>query len=578
LWIELLKNTYYKSLSSAGGAGGELETLPNIDINIKCGNSLVSRFAIDADLKQALKKSKWTIESYRVAVATYRNAENKEEKREMEQLIENIKTDFRSEIESPFKKKISEARGKADALAVKILNLKTFGEKADKQMLADHEKAVEALAKLEREREEVIANKIYENAFEWRFEFPEVLNDEGDFVGFDVVIGNPPYGVNLKKEKGNFYDSFYDTFNLRGESYTLFVERAVTILKRNGYFSYIIPDTILNLGFTESIRKYVLKNTKIGELTLLPSNVFSDATVDTILLFFQKDASKNEYNKTDVQINVFDKKQVIQDLNLPIRSFKINSKIWHETNSFNLQGNSMELEIISRMDRIFPLLDSFTEMFSGVKAYEVGKGKPAQTQEIRDNKPFTSKERKAKDWLPFFDGKDIGHYSLLWKENNWIYYGPWLAAPRLPENFEGEKILIRKITGKTLIANYIFYTSYCNTLLFVLKLRKELANISYKALLGVLNSRFIGWYFRKKFQITEADTFPQIMIRDIQQFAVPNVSNQITFEIESIVDKIISQKEEYPTINTSDLENQIDQLVYQLYDLTEEEIRIIETA
>ena len=85
LWIELLKNAYYKNAT-------ELETLPNIDINIKCGNSLVSRFAIDADLKQALKKSKWTIDSYRIAVDTYRNAESKEQKREMERLIADIKS------------------------------------------------------------------------------------------------------------------------------------------------------------------------------------------------------------------------------------------------------------------------------------------------------------------------------------------------------------------------------------------------------------------------------------------------------------------------------------------------------
>jgi adenine-specific DNA-methyltransferase len=91
LWIELLKNAYYKNAT-------ELETLPNIDINIKCGNSLVSRFAIDADLRQALKKSKWTIDSYRIAVDTYRNAESKEQKREMERLIADIKSDFRSEI------------------------------------------------------------------------------------------------------------------------------------------------------------------------------------------------------------------------------------------------------------------------------------------------------------------------------------------------------------------------------------------------------------------------------------------------------------------------------------------------
>ena len=93
LWIELLKNAYYKNAT-------ELETLPNIDINIKCGNSLVSRFAIDADLSQALKKSKskWTIDTYRIAVDTYRNAESKEQKREMEKLIADIKSDFRSEI------------------------------------------------------------------------------------------------------------------------------------------------------------------------------------------------------------------------------------------------------------------------------------------------------------------------------------------------------------------------------------------------------------------------------------------------------------------------------------------------
>ncbi|MDO8897200.1 MAG: hypothetical protein Q7V19_06075, partial [Bacteroidales bacterium] len=128
LWIELLKNAYYKNST-------ELETLPNIDINIKCGNSLVSRFAIDADLKQALRKSKWTIDSYRIAVDTYRNAESKEQKREMERLIADIKNDFESKIESPFISKIAAARGKADNLAIKILNLKAFGENTDKKLL-----------------------------------------------------------------------------------------------------------------------------------------------------------------------------------------------------------------------------------------------------------------------------------------------------------------------------------------------------------------------------------------------------------------------------------------------------------
>ncbi len=579
LWIELLKNAYYKNNAAFGSAQPALETLPNIDINIKCGNSLVSRFAIDADLKQALKKSKWSIDSYRIAVDTYRNAESKEQKREMERLIANIKSDFRSEISlnDPKAKKLRKLSGDLFQMTNQG-QLFEMGKKEKADWNNKVTRLTEEIKKLETEIEEIKANKIFENAFEWRFEFPEVLNDDGDFVGFDVVIGNPPYGVNFNKENGKFFEKLYETFNWRGESYTLFIEKSISVLNKLGHFSFIIPDTILNLGFTESIRKYILKNAKVSELTLLPSNVFADATVDTILLFFQKATTTDEYNIVDVLVNTFDKKILIQDLNSPVRRFSINSETWTLTNSFNLQSDSDEINIISNVDKKFTAIETFTDMFSGVKAYEVGKGKPAQTVEIRDTKPFNSKERITKDWLPFFDGKDIGYYSLLWKENNWIYYGAWLAAPRLPENFEGEKILIRKITGKTLIANYIPYTSYCNTLLFVLKLKKDKAKISYKALLGVLNSRFIGWYFRKKFQITDEDTFPQIMIRDVQQFAVPNEQNTETKKIETLVDQILAKKSQDNSADTTDLETQIDQLVYQLYELTEEEIKIVENA
>src|SRR5690606_10103841 len=194
LWIELLKNAYYKNAT-------ELETLPNIDINIKCGNSLVSRFAIDADLKQALKKSKWTIDSYRIAVDTYRNAESKEQKREMERLIADTKSDFRSEISlnDPKVKKLRKLSGD-------LYQMPNHGQLFDmsKKEKADCNKKVQQLTeetkKIETEIEEIKANKIFENAFEWRFEFPEVLNDDGDFVGFDLILGNPPY-LQLSKTK-----------------------------------------------------------------------------------------------------------------------------------------------------------------------------------------------------------------------------------------------------------------------------------------------------------------------------------------------------------------------------------------
>lgn len=189
LWIELLKNAYYKAPDFA-----ELETLPNIDINIKCGNSLISRYTLDADLKKALKSGKWTIDGYRNAVMSYRNAKTKDEKRDLERLINTIKNDFESEVSKSSKlfKDLVDAKGEL----FKLTNQTSLFERS-KAELAKWNKQVsdktDAIKKFESKIEEIKSNRIYENAFEWRFEFPEVLNDDGDFIGFDAIIGNPPY-------------------------------------------------------------------------------------------------------------------------------------------------------------------------------------------------------------------------------------------------------------------------------------------------------------------------------------------------------------------------------------------------
>ena len=242
--------------------------------------------------------------------------------------------------------------------------------------------------------------------------------------------------------------------------------------------------------------------------------------------------------------------------------------------------------MINTIENKYTQLSDIAEMFSGIKAYEVGKGKPPQTKMIRDSKPYTSENRLDDSWLPLYDGKHIGRYQLLWRQNNWISYGPWLAAPRNPDNFAGEKILVRKIVGKTLIAMHIPETSYCNTLLFILKLKLG-ANIKYFYLLGILNSPFIGWYFKKKFQISEEDTFPQIMIRDILQLFIPTTDVARHDRMVSLVDRMLALHKQLQLARTPHDEiaiqrqieatdRQIDALVYELYGLTEEEIGIVE--
>ncbi|OBQ31904.1 MAG: hypothetical protein AN487_23390, partial [Anabaena sp. CRKS33] len=184
------KNAYYKTDSNYT----QLETLPNIDINIKCGNSLISRFSLDGNLQVALSKQKYTIEDYKNAVKTYRNAENKEQKRKMERLIQEIKGNFKTSLglSDPNKTKLRKLEGEVENLEDQIFLIpETKAEKKTREKKIA--KLNNEIDKLRVEIEDIEGGKIYENAFEWRFEFPEVLNDDGVFVGFDVVIGNPPY-------------------------------------------------------------------------------------------------------------------------------------------------------------------------------------------------------------------------------------------------------------------------------------------------------------------------------------------------------------------------------------------------
>ena len=426
--------------------------------------------------------------------------------------------------------------------------------------------------------------EIYQvNAFDWENEFSEIMKKGG----FDAVIGNPPYGAEFTENMSPYLKTVFVTHVWRGESYLLFVEQAFKRLRNDGLFSFIIPDTYLNLGFTQSLRTFILQNSKLREIVLLPSNVFARATVDTTVLVAQKAEKTASFHNSSVNVKVFNKKTAISAVENPDRTFEINTDYWHQENAFNVRSNRKEIELISEVGRKYKSISDYAEMFYGIKAYQVGKGKPPQTAKIRDEKPFTSDFQKSGEWQPFFDGKHIGRYELLWKNNNWINYGKWLAEPRIPEKYEGEKILIRKIIGKTLITTYVPITSCCNTLLFVLKLKHEV-QFSYQYILGILNSHFIGWYFRKKFQIAEDDTFPQIMIRDILQFPLPIAGKARHDQMVTLVNQMLDLNKklaEAKTPQAKDMlqrqsettDKQIDQLVCKLYNLTKEEIKIIES-
>ncbi|HPW66961.1 MAG TPA: TaqI-like C-terminal specificity domain-containing protein [Salinivirgaceae bacterium] len=555
LWIELLKNAYYKNET-------ELETLPNIDINIKCGNSLISRFPLDADLKQALRKStsKWTIDGYRVAVSTYRNAQSKEQKREMERLINEIKTNFRSEISlnDPKVKRLRALNGELFSMTNQG-QLFELSQREKTDWNAKVAKLTADIQKLEAEIEEIKSNKIYENAFEWRFEFPEVLNDDGDFVGFDVVIGNPPYGVKLIDIEKDYLKNRFIATSGEVEIYTFFIELAMSdLLKQNGLFSFITTNTIYYLDKFSEIRKKAFLSNKIISLLELEKQVFADAPdIVPAIYVLQKNSQKDNV----IMLYKSSETKRIYDL-VEFEDFKVNNieqnKFETKTDFvFSLSTNQAKENLLKKLSQ----LDTIKKSFKVVYGIKTG-----------DNKRFLSKEiTGTENWKKCASSaKNIKKYTIDW-QGDYLNVCDDLAGLN-NINYEQPKILIQYIRKLSMPIRLVcaldlngeYYP--LNNFSFVVS---ENGN-SLKVLLGILNSRLMNWYFTNSF--VDYNIKPKY----IEQLPLP--AKVISSDLENKVTEIISLKSRDKEIDTSDLESQIDQLVYQLYELTDEEIEIIENG
>jgi len=554
LWIELLKNAYYKNAT-------ELETLPNIDINIKCGNSLVSRFAIDADLKQALKKSKWTIDSYRIAVDTYRNAESKEQKREMERLIADIKSDFRSEISlnDPKVKKLRKLSGDM----YQMTNQQQLFEMSKKEK-ADWNKKVTQLTeetkKLETEIEEIKANKIFENAFEWRFEFPEVLNDDGDFVGFDVVIGNPPYvyrNADIENVKDYFNSNYYNTSG-NYDLYKFFIEQSIRISKQNGFNSLITNSSFLLQTSFDKTRQFLLDNSTLKNIVPLGGSVFEEATVDSAIYILQK----SKYNG-EVTL-VINPQKPIDVAITPAYTVRQDRFLANEFLVFDYLLNDQEYSIVNKLILNFPKIET---------AYDFGVG--INTGYIKDE--LTADSKLDKRYHPMVPGTGVSKYGNI-KTEGYIMYDKEFVKSKgklgrtLPDEkfFTEPKILIvrtRNISLKERIIASIDYDKKYNL--------NRISNIiskgdnSLEGLLGVLNSKLFNWLYSKRYFDYE--------IKPIYLRNSP-LCDTNDKELNKLVNEIISLRSSDEKADITSLTNKIDQLVYQLYNLTEEEIKTIEKS
>jgi hypothetical protein len=569
LWIELLKNAYYKNET-------ELETLPNIDINIKCGNSLISRFSIDSDLSKALKSSKWSIDSYRIAVDTYRNAQSKEQKHEMEKLIATIKSDFKTNIDNPFKKKISNARAKVDKIAFNINTQKQWGEKINKKIFSDLEKATKNLRKLEEERDSIEANIIYENAFEWRFEFPEVLDDNGDFIGFDIIIGNPPYGVSIKgNERKHLVENVSKVPDY--EIYYWFIDRSFSVLKEKGISSYIIPNSILFNVFAQNYRLSLFDKWNIEELLdCTEIDIFEDATVRNVIFQFIKNdlACQLSYKPTN-EISSFEELSLRERITIDKSIAETNNQNWGLV--FKLSNNVLGL--IQKIKTSHILSDNYdaTQGYIPYRKSDLIKiyGKE-KAESIVKNREWHSNSKVNEEYKEEIFGESIGKFNYK-KTGSYVWYGKHLATYVDPKYFNQKRLLIREITNPGIIA-CIVEEEFVNDPQIISVIQKnELFPVEY--LWAILNSKLATFYHFNSSPKATKGAFPKILVYDVNNFPLPkDISEADKESIVKIANEILTKKHADCDFDSSELEEQIDRIIYKMYELSTDDIELIENT
>ena len=255
LWLELLKSTYYRRRRNT-----QLETLPNIDINIKTGNSLISRFGLDTNLDEVFRRTEYSVEEYKKTVKAYKQTENRREKQRLTSYLEDIKAEFQLTFDKRGNEKIAKVRGKKDALELQIRYNRNLGYEPRSEELTELEKLTTSLQKRQAEKHLLLNSDIYNNAFEWRFEFPEVLDENGSFLGFDMVIGQPATtNFANDKEAAKFYKKLYHAYTSQGKLYEVFFELGLQILKRAGLATFFSPNAWLKTQAAKKTRLIIEK-------------------------------------------------------------------------------------------------------------------------------------------------------------------------------------------------------------------------------------------------------------------------------------------------------------------------------
>ncbi|MCI5678958.1 MAG: BREX-1 system adenine-specific DNA-methyltransferase PglX [Bacteroidales bacterium] len=373
-----------------------------------------------------------------------------------------------------------------------------------------------------------------EFAFNWEEEFSEIFAAGG----FDIIIGNPPYGAKVDSLEKNFINNHFKTMEGIFDTYKAFFELGINLLKPNGYLGYITPNTYFGLKKSgKKLRKFLFDNVLLKIVEAY--DVFQDASVDPVISIYQKRQVEN----APLEIVLFPRK-IEYDINFISRGTLIikNQKALRKNPdlSFNYKIDQEKEQIIDEIKDRSDVLEDFYSTYNGAKPYCTGKGIPPQTKEMGKKGRsslgvYESYEQVDDTWVPYMRGKNIFRFFHKW-DRLFIKYGENLAEPRNPEIFFREKIFIRQ-TSDSLIATLDLGNVSNNTLHIIFSTDKE--KYSNKYLLGLLNSKLMNWIYRYEYPLEDGKENAEIKLAFIRKLPVIIGTPEKITKVEGIVDNLL---------------------------------------
>ncbi|MCQ2882860.1 class I SAM-dependent DNA methyltransferase [Helicobacter pylori] len=650
LWIELLKYSYY--IFEEGKNTNNLETLPNIDINIKCGNSLIFNFPLNSKLTigqtpEFARKLKTEIKEYKNSVMLYKEGLGEKTKilqniAKLKSLITNYFIDqhqANKQLKESLKAFISEYGDEVFDLStafgmeiLKIARLNNYKFTPTLESMKPSPIGVEANRLLIKIREcyEILENLRNSKALEWRFEFPEVLDDEGNFLGFDCIIGNPPYirQEHIKDLKPLLQKQYQDFYNSSSDIYTYFFALALNLLKEKGFSAFITPNKYARAKYGTKLREWLLKKTTLASyMELNALKVFESAAVDTSIISFIKQPPLKESDFKYYEPTENDKENLKSTPSLLMRQNALS------TESFIFADTTL-LDLRDKIEQSgTPLKDWGIQIYRGIltgcnEAFIIPTEKRDEILKNcddaqKDERGMSERERTEELIKPILRGKDIKRYRYewadLWVINTHNGYTsafkskiPPIDIEKYPaikahldshydaivtrsdqgdtpyhlrncaylEDFEKEKIVYGEIVQEP---RFYLDNGECELGVFYAEATSFILTGEHlRYLLGMLHSKLITFAFKTFYAGGGlGESGYRYKKAFIERLPIPKITpknQELADKIIALVEQILQSKEKDPKANTQELEKEIDALVYQLYHLTDEEIKIIENG